>query len=431
MTKKISDHKWDNILKAVDRRQFIVSSLAVGALTLAPRIVKAASGATYNLGVLLPSTGAGANWAESAIKAINIAVADINSRGGLLGKHPIKIHYRDTQTKPDVATREGRSIILDEKVSAIIGTYSSACALALQEITHEAKVLQLASISNSVKIVSSNFSPYTYQFGPNTKMMSAAIVEAVTELAKRNHWKKYMTIGQDYEWGRGIQGGFVNGLKHNLPDVELQRELWFKLGESDLGAYISGIMSKRPDFVFPAIAGKDARTFMEQGQAMGLLKVTSVVGGQITTVELQQQKDTLPRGLVGVSRCAFFAHLDEPVMQKYIKMYRDAEGVYPTDMACMNFDVVYGLEQAVIKAGSIETEAVKDALKGATIETGRGKRTFRECDNQLNVPTYIGEVADDPDFPFPIYDRKKMIVVEAEDVWGTCEEAEKNRKRRS
>lgn len=428
---KPTDRQWGQILQGIDRRQFLVSSLAAGAMTLTPRMVHAAAGEKYDLGVLLPSTGAGANWAASAIKAINIAVADINGRGGLLGKHPIEIHYRDTQTKPDVATREGRSVILDEKVRAIVGTYSSACALALQEITHEAKVLQLASISNSVKIVSDNFSPYTYQFGPNTKMMSAAIVEAVAELAKRNNWKKYMTIGQDYEWGRGIQGGFVKGLKASNPDVELQRELWFKLGESDLGAYISGIMSQRPDFVFPAIAGKDARTFMEQGQAMGLLNVTSVVGGQITTVELQQQKATLPRGLVGVSRCAFFAHLDEPVMRKYIKMYRDAEGVYPTDMSCMNFDVVYGLEQAVRKAGTIETEAVKNALKGATLETGRGKRTFRVCDNQLNVPTYIGAVADDPEFDFPIYDRKSMIVVEAEKVWGSCEDAEAKRKRRA
>jgi len=429
--KKITDQKWDGILKSIDRRRFLISSAAAGVLTLTPRFVSAAAGETYNLGVLLPSTGAGANWADSAIKAINIAVADINGRGGFLGKHPIKIHYRDTHTKPDVATREGRSIILDEKVRAIVGTYSSACALALQEITHEAKVLQLASISNSAKIVGANYSSYTYEFGPNTKMMSNAIVKAVAKLAHRNKWKRYITIGQDYEWGRNIQRGFVKELAKLGPDVKLQRELWFKLGESDLGSYISGIMSLKPDFVFPAVAGKDSRTLMEQGQAMGLLKVTSLVGGQITTVELQQQKDTLPRGLVGMSRCAFFAHLDEPLMQKYIKMYRDAQGQYPTDMSCMNFDVVYGLEQGIQKAGTIDTEAVKNALKGATLKTGRGTRTFRKCDNQLNVPTYIGEVFDDPDYPFPIYNRDKMIVVEAEDVWGTCEEAEAGRKKRS
>ena len=262
-------------------------------------------------------------------------------------------------------------------------------------------------------------------------MMSSAIVVAVDKLARDNGWKNYMTIGQDYEWGRGIQAGFVNGLKEAYPEANLERELWFKLGESDLGAYISGIMSQKPDFVFPAIAGKDARTFMEQGQAMGMLNVTSVVGGQITTVELQQQKDTLPRGLIGVSRCAFFAHLEEPTMQKYISMYRDAEGAHPTDMACMNFDVVYGLEQAVEKAGTIETEAVKNALKGATLSTGRGTRTFRECDNQLNVPTYIGEVYDDPEFDFPIYKRDSMIVVDAESVWGTCEAVSANRKQRT
>lgn len=418
---------FDHIATSVDRRKFLIGGAAAGALTLAPRFVRAASAETFHLGVLLPSTGAGANWSASAINAVTLAVADINDRGGLLGRHPIKIHYRDTQTKPDVTTREGRALILSEGVSAIVGTYSSACALALQEITREERVLQLAAISNSSKITGENYSPYTFQFGPNTHMMAEAIVTAVASFAAKNGWSNYITIGQDYEWGRGIQAGFVSGLSGQAPGLKLRRAMWFRLGESDLGSYISAIMAVGPDFVIPAIAGKDARTFMEQGQAMGMLQRTTIVGGQITTVELQQQRETLPRGIVGAARCAFFAHLDDPRMQKYIEMYRGAHNEYPTDLAVMNFDVVYGLEQAAQAAGSVEVEALREALTGATIKTGRGIRTFRKCDNQLNVPTYIGTVVDDPDFDFPIFDRKTMKVVEAEQVWRSCEKAAEGR----
>jgi hypothetical protein len=42
------------------------------------------------------------------------------------------------------------------------------------------------------------------------------------------------------------------------------------------------------------------------------------------------------------------------------------------------------------------------ALKGATVETSRGRRTFRDCCNQLDVPSYVGEVWDSRDYPFPI-----------------------------
>ncbi len=121
-------------------------------------------------------------------------------------------------------------------------------------------------------------------------------------------------------------------------------------------------------------------------------------------------------------------------MQKYIKMHRAKFGDdnYPDDWACMHYDAIYGLEQAINKAKSIETEAVVKALKGATLDTCRGKRTMRDCSNQLDVPSYVGEVWDSPDYPFPIYKPDTMIVVEGHDVWTpTCEAVEKLKKKRA
>jgi branched-chain amino acid transport system substrate-binding protein len=153
MSQQISDKKWERIMDGMNRRDFILTSLAAGVLTLAPRFVSAQAGQPYKLGVLLPSTGTGANYVENAIKGLPLAVAEINAKGGFLGRHPIEIVYRDDQTKPDVGAREAKSIILNDKVQTIIGTYSSAVALAIEEITHEHKVLHIAATSNSSKII--------------------------------------------------------------------------------------------------------------------------------------------------------------------------------------------------------------------------------------------------------------------------------------
>ena len=431
----ISDRKWDQVLRNMSRREFILSSVAAGVLTMTPRFVRADAEHPYNLGLLLPVTGTGANYADGAIKAVTNAVAEINDRGGLLGRHPIVVSFRDTHTKPDVAAREARDVISRDHVQTIVGTYSSACAMAIQEILHEKKVLHLAATSNSSKIVNENFTPYTYQFCPNSKMQSGSVVVAVAEMIKKNGWKSYVTIGQDYEWGRDTQKGFVTALQRKSPGTELLRELWFRLGETEFSAYITAIMAAKPDFAYGAIAGKDNRTFMLQAQAMGLFKRIAYPGGLISVTELQQQKRSLPRGMIGLARCPFFAHLDQPLMQKYIAMHRRKHGedAYPTDWACMHYDAIYGLEQIVNRIGTIETEAVKNALKGATIDTCRGKATFRDCNNQLNIPAgYVGAVWDSPDYPFPIYDPKTMIVVKAEEVWTpTCEEVRKLQRARA
>jgi branched-chain amino acid transport system substrate-binding protein len=430
-----SDRKREALIEnlKVSRRDFVFTSLAAGALSLTPRFVDAQTAKPYKLGVLLPSTGTGANYVENAIKGIPLAVAEINAKGGFLGKHPIEIIYRDDQTKPDIGAREAKSIILNDNVQTIIGTYSSAVALAIEEITHEHKVLHIAATSNSSKITQDNYSPYTYQFCPDSNMQSGAVVVAVAKMVKKNNWKSYVSLSQDYEWGRDTHKGFTTELAKVAPEVKEAKQLWFKLGETDFTSYITAVMAAKPDFLFGAIAGKDSETFLQQAGQMGLFKRVPFPGGLISVTELRQLRKTLPRGIIGLARCPFFAHLKEPLMQKYIKMHRAKFGDdnYPDDWACMHYDAVYGLEQAINKAKSIETEAVVKALKGATLDTCRGKRTMRDCSNQLDVPSYVGEVWDTPDYPFPIYNPKTMIVVEGNTVWRDDETVKAKLKQRT
>ncbi len=192
-------------LKRISRREFLIASLGAGAAALMPRIAFSQSAEPYRIGVLLPTTGPGANYSERPIKGLPLIAAEINKRGGFLGKHPVELIFRDDQTKPDVGAREARSLILNEKVKTIIGSWSSAVAMAVQEIVHEHKVLHLAATSNSSKIVNENYTPYTFLFGPNSQMQSSATVVAVSRMIKEKGWKNYVTLGLDYEWGRDAQ----------------------------------------------------------------------------------------------------------------------------------------------------------------------------------------------------------------------------------
>ena len=434
MGDRISDHKWSGVLKSMDRREFILSSAAAGILTMTPRFASAASGEVFRVGVTLPTTGAGANYSVRPIKGLPLIAAQINKRGGLLGKHPIELHFRDTQTKPAAGTREARSLILNEKVQAILGTWSSAVAMGIQEIVHENKILHFAATSNSSKIVNENYTPYTFQFGPNSRMQSAATVVAMKTLIEKKGWKKYVTLGADYEWGRDAQSVFVKELAKASPGIELKKELWFRLGETDFSPYISAVMALKPDFLFGAIAGKDNETFLQQAKAAGLFKRVAYPGVFLPVTELMQQRRTLPRGIIGLNRCPFFANLDNPMMQSYIKTFQDEFGTddWPDDFACMYFDALNGLDQGAKMAGSVSPDAIKDALKGATIDTCRGRLAFRDCNNQLDAPSYVGEVVDTPDYPFPIFDPKTLVVVKGSDVWlPTCEEVKKLQKKRA
>jgi branched-chain amino acid transport system substrate-binding protein len=376
---------------------------------------RALSAEPYNLGVDLAVTGTGALYSKDGIDAIKLAVGEINDKGGFLGQHPIKLFVRDTHTKPDVAVREAKDLILRDKVRTILGTYSSACADAVKPVAEEYKVLLIPAISNSENITMVHFSPYTYSVVPNSYMQAKAVVLGVAELAKKKGWKNYVTIASDYEWGRSTQNNTVALLKQIAPELNLKKEFWPRLGETQFTSYITAIMAQKPDFVIGSIASKDNVSWMNQAKAYGFFDKIPYPGSLISVSELVLQAKTLTRGLIGLCRAPFFAHMDVPMMADFVKNFRATYNRYPSDWAVMEYDAVYVLKQGIEKAASIDSDQVKDALKGATVETTRGQLFFREIDNQLSCSSYIGVVTDDPAYPFPIY--HDLVQVKGPDSW--------------
>jgi branched-chain amino acid transport system substrate-binding protein len=390
----------------------VFSLILLGGLINSPNVLAAEP---YHLGVALAITGTGALYCKDGVDAIKLAVDEINSQGGFLGKHPIELFIRDTHTKPDVAVREAKDLILRDKVRAILGTYSSACAVAIKPIAREYKVLHIPAISNSENITKVNYSPYTYQVVPNSYMQAKAVVLGVAELAKKKGWKNYVTIASDYEWGRSTQQNTVNLLKQVAPELKLKKEFWPRLGETQFTSYITAIMAQKPDFVVGSVAAKDNVAWMQQAKPYGFFEKIPYPGSLISVSELIVQSKTLTRGLVGLCRAPFFAHLDIPMMANFVKNFKAKYKRYPSDWAVMEYDAVYALKQGIEKAGSIDTEKVKDAMKSMTIETTRGKHFFRAIDNQLSVSSYLGVVADDPKYPFPIY--HDVVEIKGPDSW--------------
>lgn len=374
---------------------------------------KSYSAEEYHLGVALSFTGTGALYSAEQMEGIQLAVDEINAKGGFLGKHKIKLFSVDTQTKPDVAVRVVKDLILRDKVKALIADYSSANAVAIKPIAKEYKVLHIAAMSNSENITKVNYSPYTFQVCPNSYMQAKASAIAIAKMAKEKGWKTYVTIASDYEWGRSTQAEAVKFLKELAPQLKLVKEFWPRLGETQFTSYITSIMALKPDFVYGSLASKDNVAWMEQAKAYGFFDKIPYPGSLISVTELMLEAKTLPRGIIGLTRAPFFAHLNNKMMVDFVNHYKAKYNKYPSDWAVMGYDAIYALKQGIEKAKTIDTEKVKDAMKGMTVELTRGKLKFREIDNQLRCSSYIGVVADDPKYPFPIY--KNIIEVKGEE----------------
>lgn len=370
---------------------------------------------SYPLGVALGFTGTGAPYSGEALKGTQLAVDEINAEGGFLGKHLIKLFVANTKTRPEIAETVVRGLIHDDRVRAVIGTYSSATALAIKPICRDVKVLHIATISNSEDITKLDPSPYTFSVVPNTYMMSKAVALGTAKLAKERDWKTYMTIASDYAWGRSSQQIQVMQLKQLAPDLELVEALWPPLGDAALNTEVVAIRNRKPDFVLESIAGTDKAVWDVAVRGYRLLDTIAMPFSLISVTELISGSKLIRRGVYGRARAPFFAHMDNPMMAKLVTAYVARYGLYPSDWAVMAYDGVYALKQGIEKAGSIDTDTVKDAMTGLTIDTTRGLLHFREIDNQLSASAYLGRVADDPRYDFPIY--ADLVEFKGPDIW--------------
>ncbi|MEN8198348.1 MAG: ABC transporter substrate-binding protein, partial [Pseudomonadota bacterium] len=138
-------------------------------------------------------------------------------------------------------------------------------------------------------------------------------------------------------------------------------------------------------------------------------------GALISVTELMRDTKFIRRGVYGRTRAPFFAHMDVPMMAEFVKSYRAKFDRYPSDWAVMSYDGVYALKQGIEATGSIDTEAVKDAMKGLSIDTTRGGLFFRDIDNQLSGSAYFGRVANSPGYDFPVYG--ELVEFKGPDIW--------------
>lgn len=389
-----------------DRRRI----LALGALLLLALPGRAED---FPLGALFGLTGAGSVYSRDGVEGLTVAVDEVNAAGGLLGRHPLRLALADDRSDPAAAAAEAGRLIGEHGVRAIIGTYSSACALAIRPLVAGARVLHLAPISNTERLTADYADGWSFLMVPSTHMQARAVALGVARLARRHGWTSFSTLASDYEFGRSTQAVFVATLRQMAPGLVLRQAVWPALGERSFGPILDRLAADRPGFVFVSLASDDNAAWVEQAKARDFFRSFPCPGALVSVAELQNQGAALPRGMMGLARAPFFAHLDVPMMQRFVAGYRARYGRLPSDWAVMCYDSVQALRQAAARAGSIDPARMRTALLDLELDTCRGRLLMRALDRQLACPSYLGTVGDDPAWPFPVL-RDLMVIPGAE-----------------
>lgn len=324
-----------------------------------------ASGATakppIKLGLTISLSGGTADMGEAARDGAQLALKEINEKGGVNGQQLELIVY-DDETKPEKGLENAKRLIDQDKVAAFLGPANTGVGLNQVDYVQQSQVLMLVTASAGTA-VTQKFKDQDKNYILRTSMVDAAQAPTMVDfLVKNKGLKKIAILHDTTAYGVGGKDDMIKRLKEkwDLAPVAVES---FKIGDTDLSAQIERAKAAGAEAVATYALGPELAQVMK-ALARANWKVP-VVGSWTITGELFHKlaADLVENDVYGVmsvhpSKSEAYKAFDEKMRKAYGR-----NNFAP--VAAQSYDGIYILAKAIEKAGT-DPKAIRDAVEATT-----------------------------------------------------------------
>ena len=316
-----------------------------------------------------------------------LALAEINDRGGVLGR-PLEVVSRDDGGNPGNALTAANELAAREHVVLLMGTFFSHVGLAVSEFAKQKKVLFIAAEPLSDALTWEKGNRYTFRLRPSVSMQAGMLAEAATKMPA----KRWASVAPNYEYGKSAVSAFRQIMSERQPDIQWVAEQWPTLNKIDAGPAVQAIAQARPEAIFNVTFGADLSQFVREGETRGLFQGREVVSLLTGEPEyLDPLKADAPTGWL-VTGYPWYA-VDTPEHKAFLEAYQAKFNDYPRLGSVVGYSTMKAVATIIAKAGSTDTEKMVAAAEGITVETPFGSITFRAADHQSTMGAFVGRTA--------------------------------------
>ena len=363
----------------------LISTLVVAAgwaWSLAPDAAWAQ--APIKLGEINSYSGIGAPFTGPYRFGVEMAVEELNAKGGVLGRK-LEVVFRDDKGQPAEAVKHAQELVESEKVALIAGTFLSNVGLAVSDWAKQNKVMFVAAEPLTEAVTWAKGHSHVVRLRPNTYEQGRMLAEK----AARMKYVKWATIGPNYEYGKRAWETFRDRLKELKPDTQVVGEHWPTLGKIEPGPMVTAILNQNPDALYVSLFGSDWLAFVREAQKRGLFQKTFVVGILLGEPEyIDPLKLEAPEGML-VTGYPWY-DINIPAHKDWVGRYTKRTDKSPVLGSLIGYITYLSVAEAIKKAGSIDTDKIVAAFKGLKVETPIGPITFRASDGQSTMGAWVG-----------------------------------------
>lgn len=368
----------------LSRRQ-LVKGAAAGVTAAAvgmPSIVRAAE--PIRVGILQPFSGGLEVLGEQGAQGAEMALAEANEAGGVLGGRTFEAVRADTKTDPKTAVEKTNELIRSNKVTAIIGPVTSAERDAIRATVERFKTPLLYATDYEGGVCSRYITCYS--------ALPAHWVVPLVPYVVANVGKSFYLLGSDYVWPQKMNAAYKE--EAEKAGAKVVGEEYGAWGAKDYTPTLRKIESSGADTVVLTLVGADAITFVKQFAASPLKGKVRIIFFGFSENYLSGLSPDESNGIIGSAN--FIATLDKPeakaLVAKVRKRYGDKAIVSNTVDA--HYTLTRFFIEGVKKAGSDDKEKITDAMVGQTLMSGNGEVTLRASDRHVDLNVLIVEAQD-------------------------------------
>jgi branched-chain amino acid transport system substrate-binding protein len=337
------------------------------------------------IGAVFPMTGDVATFGKSSKQAVDLAVAEQNAKGGLLGKQ-VSVTFEDDGNKPADAANALQKLISNDKIVAVIGSVSSKCSIAMGPIATQNKIPMISSTSTNPKVTTEG-GEYVYRACFIDPFQGTVVAKFATDTLKAKTACVLYDVGNDYS--KGLAEFFKAGFE-KLGGKVVGFES-YNTGDQDFNAQLTKFKPLNPDVMLLPDYYNTVGLIAKQARAQGI--TATFLGG-----DGWDSADLYKVGGDAIDGGYFSNHYSDadtsPAVVTFLASYKAKYNETPDALAALAYDAAKIMFNAIEKAGSTDGAKIKDALQATDADFVSGHVTYDKDRNPVKGAVMIKVVKD-------------------------------------
>jgi len=353
------------------KNKLMVLALITGVILLAltstaPVAAQSGTSDKILIGVIEVLSGNEAYDGMRMLEAVKMITEQVNEAGGLLGKQ-IELKIEDGAGDMVTSANAAEKLVANDKIQALIGAYESTATAGLLPIVAKYHIPLVNCVSQNQKLSDSGNKWY---FSGTLKSNTIARM-AIPELVKMLDIKKAATLVINADTELMYSEACYKYLTEQGVTASTNS---FPGGTQDFSSILTKLKKEAPDTIFINMGSNEGVNFLKQLYQSGLK-------ARIVASDLYQQwADEAGKEIEGMYFPArYVVSQDNPVNNKFVADFQARTGKLPDDSVAGDYDSMLVLFDSIKRAGTMEPQALREAILKTDMEITRGRITFDEA----------------------------------------------------